>query len=58
MSSAVQAFEVAPVARNPARVSIASRNLANNFGDISASRWAPTDLVKSIVTSIQANEEE
>src|SRR5262249_46397272 len=38
-------FEVAPVARNLARVSIASRNLANNFADIGVT-VSPQDLVK------------
>jgi len=52
----VQAFETAPVARNLARVSIASRNLANNFQDIGVT-VSPQDLVKSIASST-ANEQQ
>jgi hypothetical protein len=55
-SNAVQAFETAPVARNLARVSIASRNLANNFQDIGVT-VSPQDLVKSIASST-ANEQQ
>jgi hypothetical protein len=53
----VQAFEVGPVARNLARVSIASRNLANNFQDIGVT-VSPHDLVKSIASSVTANEQQ
>jgi hypothetical protein len=49
-SNAVREFEVSPEARNLARVSVASRALADHFGDIGVP-VNPTDLVKSVMST-------
>ena len=43
-SNASQAFEVSPVPRNLARLSIASRNLSNNLSDVGIT-IAPEHLI-------------
>src|SRR5262245_32269997 len=50
-STAAQQFEVSPVPRNLARLTIASRNLSNNLSDTGIT-ISPGDLVRSITTSL------
>ena len=54
-SNAAQAFQVSPVPRNLARLSIASRNLSTNFGDMGIT-ISPENLIRSMLPSTSANE--
>jgi hypothetical protein len=54
-SNAAEAFQVSPVARNMARLSIASRNLSTNFADIGIP-VSVENLIRSVLPSTQANE--
>jgi hypothetical protein len=54
-NNATEAFRVSPVPRNLARVSIASRNLANNLGDVGIN-LSPENLIRSVLRPSAANE--
>jgi hypothetical protein len=54
-NTAAETFQVSPVPRNLARLSIASRNLSNNFGDMGIT-ISPENLIKSMLSPTAANE--
>jgi hypothetical protein len=54
-NAAAEEFRTSPVARNLARVSIASRNLSNNLGDLGIN-LSPENLIRSVLPSSAASE--